>query len=152
MGNVEVSLFKEYESQSGNLLISAIKSSNKKKLEDAIEVARKQLITPNMKKSHEEDYKEMTNKILVYLTQKYDVGDGVLYRKTPLELAKSIGSDEITMYLEENIKKLEAAVKATEVANTEKYEGISKNVGKIDKDRVSLAKSRLENFRNNPKT
>lgn len=149
MGNTEISVFKEYEHQSGSLLLVAIKMNNRKKLQDAIDYARKQMITPNLKKSYDEDYKEMAEKMLTYLTRKYDVGDGLLHRKTPLEFAQSIGSDDVVELLNETIQKLQSSVDECTTRNTEKYESISKNIGKIDKDRVELAKSRLEKLRGN---
>lgn len=150
MGNVEMStnLFKEYESSTGKLLIKAIRNNSQKHVSDAVEFARKQLATPNMNKSHQEDYNEMVSKMMLYLTRKYDVGDGMLYKKTPLELATSVEANEgVIEFLKETIFSLTHTKQESQI-NLEKSPCIKAAVGTVDQDRVSLAKSRLHVLRN----
>ena len=149
MGNVEIStdsLFKEYECSTGKMLLKAIRVNSQKQVEEAIEFARKQLINPSLKKSHDEDYQFMTQKILQYLTRKYDVGDGFLSWKTPVEYAMSTGANHTLDYLKDTIIKLGRTDNAKRI-NAEKSPSISAAVGTIDGDRVALAKSRLHTLR-----
>lgn len=143
-------LFKEYESSTGKLLIKAIRNNNQKQVAEAIETARKQLATPNMSKTHEDDYNHMTSKMAQYLTQKYDVGDGMLYKKTPLELAISVESNNTIEYIKDVIFSL-THTKYESHINLDKAPCIKAAVGTVDQDRVALAKSRLQELRNKGK-
>lgn len=153
MGNVTMStdsLFKEYESSTGKLLIKAIRNNSQKQVAEAIDFARKQLATPNMKKTHEDDYNNMTSRMTQYLTQKYDVGDGMLYKKTPLELAASVESNNTIEYIKDTIFSLTHTKQESHI-NLDKAPNIKAAVGVVDQDRVALAKSRLQELRNKGK-
>lgn len=104
-----------------------------------------------MKKSHEEDYEMMTQKMSAYLTRKYDVGDGMLFKKTPLELAIAVEANESAELIKYTIGKLSQTKEQNHTINTEKSPGIHTAVGNIDQDRVALAKSRLQALRNKDK-
>lgn len=149
MGNeVSNSLFKEYESNTGKLLLRGIKNNNKIQVENAIDTARKQLATPNLKKSHEEDYAYMAQKMTNYLTKKYDVGDGILYWKTPVDYAQALNSEHVIDYLKDMILQVSQKSNKQEEINIDKAPSIKAAVGTIDADRVSLAKARLQEMRN----
>lgn len=151
MGNVETGLFKEYESNTGTMLIRAIKSNSRIQVEKAIEFARKELATPNLKKTHDEDYELMREKMNLYLTRKYDIGDGMLWKKTPLELAAMVEAVEAMEAIKESLLKL-SHTKEQKHINMDKAPAIQAAVGNIDQDRVALAKSRLQALRNKDKT
>jgi len=148
MGNVEMTpeFMKEYEHNTGKLLLKAIRNDCKQQVENAVDFARKQLATPNMKLSHDEDYAIMTQKMTAYLTRKYDVGDGMLWKKTPVELAMAVEAHETVEYLKETILKL-SQTKEQRHINTDRAPAIQAAVGNIDQDRVALAKSRLQALR-----
>lgn len=143
-------LFKEYESSTGKLLIKAIRNNNQKQVADAIDVARKQLAKPNMSKSHEDDYNDMTIMMTKYLTRKYDVGDGILYKKTPLELATSVESNNTIEFIKDSIFSLTHTKQESNI-NLDKAPCIKAAVGTVDQDRVALAKSRLQELRSKGK-
>ena len=148
MGNVEMStdLFKEYECSTGTKLLKSIRNNDVTQTEQAIEFARKQLMTPNMKKTHEDDYNFMKLRITQYLTRKYDVGDGMLYKKTPVEFAMTLGSTNVVDFLKDTIIKLSRTEEQGKI-NADKSPSITAAVGTIDSDRVALAKSRLQALR-----
>jgi hypothetical protein len=150
MGNVSETLFKEYEATTGAKLLKGIQSNEKKLVVEAIDLARKQLMTPNMNKTHKDDHSNMVIQMTAYLTRKYDVGEGLFFKKTPLEYAEAIGSSETIEYITETIKNL-AKHDQNKVINNEKSPAISSAVGTIDKERVALAKSRLQYMRNKEK-
>jgi hypothetical protein len=152
MGNATTSvsdaLFKEYESTTGKLLLRGIRNNNKKQVTDAIDFARKELATPNMKKTHEQDFAYMTQKMTAYLTRKYDVEEGILHWKTPLDYAKSLGSELVIEVLENMILQLAQKTNDEKEVNIDKAPSIKAAVGKVDADRVALAKARLQEMRN----
>jgi hypothetical protein len=141
-------LFKEYESTTGKMLLRGIRNNNKQQVVDAVDLARKQLATPNMKKTHDEDYKRMAELMTAYLTRKYDVEDGILHWKTPVDLAKSLGSNNVIEYIEEMIVQLSQKMDREREINIDKAPAIKAAVGTVDSDRVALAKARLKEFRN----
>ena len=150
MGNVQKAtdeLFKEYESSTGKMLLRGIRNNNQQQVADAVDFARKQLAQPNLKKNHEEDYRRMTEKMTAYLTRRYDVGDGVLHWKTPVDFAESLGSHLVIEYLKDTIYQLGQKVDRERTVNVDKAPAIKAAVGTVDSDRVSLAKARLKEFR-----
>lgn len=142
-------MFKEYESTTGKLLFRGIRNNNKQQVVDAIDFARKELIAPNMNKTHEEDYARMAEKMTEYLTRKYDVEEGILHWKTPLDYARSIGADNVVECIEETIVQLNQKVdKVKREINVDRAPAIKSAVGTVDADRVALAKARLQEMRN----
>mmetsp|Transcript_30515 Transcript_30515/g.51545 ORF Transcript_30515/g.51545 Transcript_30515/m.51545 type:complete len:154 (+) Transcript_30515:119-580(+) len=153
MGNAEITsnLFTEYESTTARRLLTGITNKNLKQVEDAVEYARKQHIIPNLKKSYSEDYADMTEQMLIYLTRKYDVGDGILFKKTPIQYAQKLAADDIVAFLNDTVIRLERKDNS-KVINQELSPATSAAVGEIDADRVSLAKARLMKIRNDKKS
>lgn len=141
-------LFKEYEVSTGKLLFKAIRANSKKLVAEAIDVARKELANPNIRKNHEEDYIRMTEKMNTYLTRKYDVEEGFLNWKTPIEYAKDLGSEEVIPYIEEMIIQLNQKSDKERAVNLDRAPSIKAAVGTVDADRVALAKARLQELRN----
>lgn len=148
---MKVELFKEHENTTGRMLIRAIKAGCKKQVSVALDSARKELATPNMKKSADEDYELMTQKMTAYLTRKYDVGDGMLFKKTPIEFAEAMNAPDIVEFINDTLIKL-SQTKEVKHINLDKAPGIQAAVGTIDQDRVALAKSRLLALRNKEKS
>lgn len=85
----------------------------------------------------------------LYLTRKYDVGEGNMNKKTPLELATKVGSIEIVEFLQNQINEIKRKLS---VLSTSGSSGVPGGMEKIDSDRVVLAKARLEAFRSTAET
>lgn len=150
MGNRLVNtdnLMKEYEHISGKRLLRAIRANTASNMMEAIEAAKKELYSADRKKSHDEDYDNMVRKMATYLTKKYDIGDGMLFGQTPLELAKSLRADQAIAVINEQIAILSKNPAAAEVFE-DKGEAVrdSPSVGKVDKERANTAKERLKEF------
>lgn len=146
MGNVELGadkLFKEYEHKNGRLLLKGIRCNSAEQVEHAIDVARKELANPSLKNDHDQEFNMMIDKMKLYLTTTYDVGDGMLAKKTPLQFAKTCSSVAVIPVLERNIASLnqEEHTRSTMPLT-------SSLVGKVDRDRVTTAKERLKELRN----
>lgn len=132
------SLVAASESHSGKKLLLAIKANSRSQVEAAIEFAKKERIQSNSGgENHEKQYDDMIYRMLNYLTREYDVGDGILYKKTPIQYARSLVANEAEECIEEAIAKFKKQ------ENTDK---VSKTVGKVDADRVKTAKERLREF------
>ena len=74
----------------------------------------------------------------LYLTTKYDIGDGKLKKKTPLEYAESLGADDVVTFLKSLIQDID--IKTQQLAGSSG--GNEKK--NVSNDRVVLAKARLE--------
>ena len=153
-------LFKNYEHKSGKRLIEAIKLNERCATQDAIDSAKKEFTKPISKLiSNTSDYDEMMTKMDRYLKKQYDIGDGVLFTKSPLEYCESIGSLEAAAVINENIKKMsQIALSNGKIggvqinASSSPPIGIeSDTVGTVTHDRAMLAKSRLIAFQDTRK-
>ena len=82
--------------------------------------------------------------MLIYLTRKYDVGEGTFKKKTPIELATKIGNIEMVELLQMQIKDFENKIS---VLSSSGSSGVPGGVEKLNTDRVKIAKARLEAFR-----
>jgi hypothetical protein len=143
---------KDHEYSSGHLLLRSIKVNSKKQLTEAIEIARKELLPlhrSNLKLTHDEEYERMQAKMVSYLTRKYDIGEGYLNRRTPIEYAIHLGGniDEVIDCLKENITILSRTLHEKKIS-VDKAPRTAAAVGRVDRDRVALAKARLESLRN----
>lgn len=66
--------------------MKAIRENSKEGVRTAIETARQEFVKPISKKtSNASDYKDMVTSLINYIEKKYDIGDGPLFLKTPLE-------------------------------------------------------------------
>ncbi len=131
------------ETHSGRKLLNGIKANSREQILAAIEIAKKERIQSSAGGAdHEKQYDQMIKRMFSYLTGEYDVGEGILFKKTPIQYARSLAANEAEECLEEAI----AALKKQE--NTDK---VSKTVGKVDADRVRQAKERLREFQKDKK-
>lgn len=145
-------LVKDYEHKTAQRLIRGIKANSRRQMEDAYDSARKELLSSNTKLAHDKEFEIMVKAMLSYLTRGYDVGEGAIFTKTPLEIAKEYHANEAIAFIEEKLEYLQKS----EVGGAEvKKRGInvpsSTSTGRIDKDRVAQAKERLKQFQNERK-
>lgn len=140
-------LMKEYEHSSGKRLLRAIRANHAGNVRDAIEVAKKELLSNDRRKSHDQDYDNMIKKMTIYLTQKYDIGDGILFGKTPLELAESLFADEAIRAIQDELSILSKNKVAADILEQKGGQvRESPSVGKVDKERAVQARERLKEF------
>eukprot|EP01039_Chlorochromonas_danica_P003977 gene3977-4350_t len=150
MGNVlptENFLTKEYEHISGKRLLRAIRGNVASNVQDAIAAARKELLSSDQSRSHDEDYENMIKKMTIYLTQKYDIGEGILFGKTPLEVAEALCADQAIEVIQNELAIL--SKNPTVSMMLEKNTNLvreSPTVGRVDKDRAIKARERLKEF------
>jgi hypothetical protein len=150
-GGGPLDLFKDYECTTGKLLLRAIGANSEMLVKQAIEVAKNELIKPNLKKNHADDYEEMQEKIKLYLTQKYDVGDGLFGKKTPIEYAKKIGANDVVPCLEDSIRRIGNTDASKQINCDHAPTTVAAIGGKLDPGRVALAKERLAAFQRTKK-
>lgn len=149
--NATDNLMKEYEISTGKLLLKAIAADSPEEIEKAISVARKELVNmrASVRVTHDEEFETMTKRMLKYLTQSYDIGEGLLFKKSPVNYAKSLNATEAVRYLEITIEKIISSDTTTDGRNTAiSAPKTTAAVGKIDRQRVDLAKERLKELRN----
>jgi len=146
IGRATDELFKEYECNTGQKLLRGIKSNSKVQIEIAIEEARKDWMSSSIKTTAEQDFEDMTKKVLRYLTRNYDVGGGMFSKKTPVQYAKECEARDALAYLESTIASLENH-RTPEERKTEINAPVTTQlVGKIDSSRARTAKERLQAF------
>ena len=142
------SLFQEYECNTGRQLLRAIRADSKERVAAAIETVRKEYMTAKVKNTHEKDFENMTRKVMRYLTRYYDVGEGMLHKKTPLQLAEECEAIEVVQYLTETLETLKRhRDKDDGLLGMTTAPKLNAAVGKIDKDRAELARERLKEYR-----
>jgi hypothetical protein len=146
MGNASDSLSKMLstpEYKSGKILFNGIKSNSRFQILEAIDTVKKENIRASSGEDHETKYDDMIQKMTNYLTGQYDVGHGILSKKTPLEYAHSLAADQAIRCLEEAI----ASINKQENSDVK----VSKTVGTVDTQRVKQAKERLREFQKEKK-
>lgn len=148
-------LFSDHEHRSGKRLLESIQANKGDRTQAAIDFARKEFSMPiSSITSNVSDYEEMSTRMEKYLTKPYDVGDGIIFRKTPLEYCESVKSLESASVIKENLQKLRGVsgipskVEKLKEGNAESiFTGIENaTVRLVTADRASLAKSRLQAF------
>ncbi len=139
---------KEYEYNTGKRLLRAINSNVGSQVLEAIESARKELLSSDRHKSHDQDFDNMVKKMSLYLTRKYDVGEGKLLGggKTPLELAESLHANQAVAVINEQLSILARNKASIDVLGNAVPMRESPMLGKIDKDRAIQARERLKQF------
>lgn len=148
MGNSadKQSILEDHEHKSGRRLLASIRVNQRDVTQMAIDCARKEFAkhaTGFLSVSL--DYDEMSAKLEKYLTRSYDIGDGIIFTKTPLEFCDIIGSSESAAVIRENLQRISM------VTNGKKDGahpvGIDNAVvGLVTHDRAALAKARLQAF------
>jgi hypothetical protein len=151
-------IMKEYEYNTGQKLLRAIKANTRTQMQECMDTVREEIKSQSKTTmiAHDKEYDNMI-KVTLYFTRGYDVGDGVIFTKTPLQYAEQLKSDQAIDF----INRVLADLSRNDVANTVMVEKGAKVVteqsfmGKVDKDRVQQAKDRLKAFQNdrqiNPK-
>lgn len=157
MGNTSLNpgeLLKEHEYQCGQKLIRAIKANSPNQLENCMSLVKQELMSTTRGMAHDKEYEYILMKTKQYLTRGYNVGDGVFFTKTPMEIAEVYAADEAAAYMKDQldqIQRRENSLKANASAvpiNTNEKSSI---VGVIDKARVAEAKERLRAFQQEKK-
>jgi len=147
MGNSSNSisgLVKEYEYQSGEKLIRAIKADSRQQLDACMDFIKQEFISQSRKMAHDKEFEMLQQIIKNYLTRGYDIGDGVLFTKSPLEIAELNHAQVAKAFIIEkleNIKRFETLSTTSSNATSNRSTG-----GAIDKSRVAEAKERLKKF------
>lgn len=145
-------LMKDYEHKTAQRLIRGIKANSRRQMEEAFDAARKELLSNNTKLAHDKEYEIMVKTMISYLTKGYDVGDGVIFTKTPMEIAQEYHADEAISFIEEKLEHLQKnEVGAKEVSKRGLNVPSTSSAGRVDKDRVAQAKDRLKQFQNERK-
>ena len=72
------------------MLLQGIRADSKKQLQSAIDLARSDLKKTHMHLDHDQEYVLMIEKIAKYLTKSYDIGEGILHKKTPIDYATEL--------------------------------------------------------------
>lgn len=138
---------KEYENVCGKKLIRAIKANSPTQLEESYEMAKKELLPRSKGTAHDKEYENMIRKMTLYLTRGYDVGDGMLFKKTPLQIAEEHHSDLAITFINRTLAELKKNEIAAEMLEEQGLKVKANSVvGDIDKDRVHQAKERLKQF------
>jgi hypothetical protein len=159
-GRFASDLLKEREYNTGKKLFQAISHNSAEKIEECINFAKKE-IKPDLNGKPEEDFELMKSKLTAYLTRKYDIGDGFLFCKTPVEYATSLNANFAINALNDAIARLIRHNKPSKASNIFSFDNknkIDNNIevqpsfsNGVDSDRVNLAKERLKSFQNKSK-
>jgi len=153
MGNTSQSLpdiFQNYEHRQGTKLLAAIREDSKEGIDEAVEFARQECIKAktSTSTSASNDFDLMIDKMTTYLTQQYDVGDGPIFTKTPIELAKDLYCDHATPAIEDHLSKLKMQTEKRNDGKSQRSMFTSKDkVGESKQKEVAAAKARLLAFR-----
>lgn len=148
MGNsIKLPDFTSYENTSGKKLLVAIDLNNKEATQVAIDYCRSEFT----KKSYALDYDEMMEKMENYLTRHYNIGDGIIFRKTPLEYCEHKQAEESALVIKENLQILRG-VNRKKCGEENSAGRESATVGLITQERAVLAKERLKAFQATRKT
>lgn len=143
---------KDYEHKTAQRLIRGIKANSRRQMEESYDCARKELLSNNTKTAHDKEYEFMVKSMITYLTRGYEVGDGVIFTKTPMEIAKEYHADEAIAFIQEKLEHLQKSeVGGKEVSKRGINVASTSITGRVDKDRVAQAKERLKQFQNERK-
>lgn len=157
MGNTSLKpgeLLKEHEYQSGQKLIRAIKANSPNQLESCMSLVKQELMSTTRSMAHDKEYEYIQTKTKQYLTRGYNVGDGIIFTKTPMEIAEMYTADQAAAYLRDQLDQIQRRensmkVNASTVPNNANEK--SSSVGVVDKARVAEAKERLRAFQQEKK-
>ena len=153
MGNLPSppTIFKEYEHKSGRRLIAAIQANSKEETEAAIDFCRHEFTKPiSSSTANASDFETMHQRLENYLLTPKDIGDGMIFKKTPLELCKDIKSDVAAAVILDHLNRLGIQLPAGGTTMTSfvnppdlKDRGVeSVAVGFVNQERASTAKDR----------
>ena len=143
-------LTREYEYISGKKLMRAIKANSRVQMEESYEMAKAELLPKSKSTTHDKEYENMIKQMTLYLTRGYNVGDGVLFLKTPLEVAEENHSDQAISFIRAALEQLQKHDTGKQILEDKGLKIASTNsVGQVDKERVHQAKERLKQFQKN---
>lgn len=156
MGNSSLNpvpdLLKEYEYNTGQKLLRAIKANSRTQMKECLDFVKEEIRSQNKtsKLAHDKDYENMMKKVTLYFTRGYDIGDGVIFTKTPLQYAESLQSDQAIAFLNDTLAELSRNETASKVIEDKRAVVVKEQsfMGKVDRDRVNQAKDRLKAFQN----
>ena len=147
-------LFPTREYDSATCLIAAIQAKKASSVQKALETARKELAAfkkSSLSNTTDENYKKMLDGMHKYLTRKYDIGQGVFAKVSPIEFAESMeggDAEEVLHILRTHLADVEKSLNALAPAGSSGRPG---GIEKIDSERVLTAKERLMSFRSKEK-
>jgi hypothetical protein len=142
-------VFSEFEHLSGRMLLEAIRKDSAEKTQEAIDLAKSEFSKPVSLNTNQADYDEMIEYMSKYLTKQYDIGDGPFFTKSPLEYCREKRAKSAEEVIKNNLKKFHFYDINPNESSSVKI--VSETVGTIDSERVTLAKQRLQEFRNSKK-
>lgn len=132
-------VLQDYEHLSGKKLLAAIKLNSSLRVNEAIEAARVEFVRPTKKKSNSSEYDVLINGMIEYLSKYYDVGEGMLFKKTPIEFCNHCKSFEALQVIESELEKYRSQLQR--LSNV-----TDKPRDRISSDRAKQAKERLKAF------
>ena len=88
------------------------------------------------------EYDDMVEHLKKYLTKAYDVGDGPLFVKSPIDYCKINHANKVERAI---LQTIDSLAKNIEGSSSSSIESV------VSKERVALAKDRLKQMRNNMK-
>lgn len=130
-------IFQDLEQITGKRLIAAIREDDDIAVMAALEIAKSECSKPICSHNNNATYNDMATIIVDYLTQPYDVGDGPLFKQTPLKYCKLLKAKKAEQCLIKCINDAQQKTRAKDSAT----------VGTVTADRAALAKERLKAFR-----
>jgi hypothetical protein len=154
-------IFKEYEHRSGKRLIAAVRANSREAVDAAVEFTRHEFTKPlNSSTANASDYETMQQRMEQYLLGPKDVGDGIIFKKGPLELATELRSTEAAAAILDHLNRLGVHVPPAHLIGTAssissnsvavpdlKDRGVdSATVGHVNAERSAAAKERLKAF------
>lgn len=145
-------VMKEYEYNTGQKLIRAIKANSKTQMQECIDVVKEEIRSQNKtsRLAHDKDYENMIKKVTLYLTRGYDIGDGMIFTKTPMQYAEHLKSDQAIEFINKTLTELSKIDTANQLMEEKGTKVVreSSSVGRVDRERVNQAKERLKAFQN----
>lgn len=148
-------IFKDYEHRSGKRLIAAVRANSREDTEAAIEFTRHEFTKPmSSSTANASDYDLMHKRMEQYLLGPKDVGDGVIFKKSALQLAQDLKSSAAATVILDHLNRLGVQVPAGVSGAASslpmpdlKDRGVdSATVGHVNAERSLAAKERLKAF------
>jgi hypothetical protein len=134
----------EFEHRSAKKLLTAIRVDDPALAQKAIDSAKAEFSRPVSSNSNRADYDDMINEMKNYLTRQYDVGDGPLFTRSPVEYAKHLKAQKVEQVITRNIMELEGLIPGSGPK-------FNQAVGEVTHERAALAKARLQAFNKDAK-
>eukprot|EP01035_Chromulina_nebulosa_P021707 gene21707-28091_t len=140
-------ILQEYERNSHKKLLAAIKGNSYESTLQAIEYCRLEFVKPTQKASNKAEYDDLILGMIKYLSFPIDVGEGLIFKKTPIEFAEKLKSYESKRALEEKLEYYRKAEMKLDKKLDKLTSIVIPNKDEITEERKELAKARLQAFR-----